>query len=82
MNTVMRVWIPILVFLLLAGRQPLAQTSVDRAEGDDAALIAFVNVAVVSMLDETWLEEQTVIIQGERILSIGPVDTLAVPAGS
>ncbi len=47
---------PFLVFLLSAGLQTLAQTSVDPAEGDDAAVTAFVNVAVVSMLDETWIE--------------------------
>ena len=54
-----RAWIPCLVFLLFAALQTLAQTSVDPAEGDDAAVTAFVNVAVVSMLDETWLENGT-----------------------
>ena len=77
-----RAWIPFLVFLLLGGQEVLAQTNVDSEEGDDAAFVAFVNVAVVSMQDEALLEEQTVVIRGERILSIGPADTLSVPPGA
>ena len=78
----MQAWIPFLVFLLLGIQEGLARTSVDPAEGDGATVVAFVNVAVVSMQDEALLQEQTVVIQGERILSIGPVDVLSVPPGA
>ena len=70
------------VFLLLCGQTALAQINVEPEEGDDAAFVAFVNVAVVSMQDQALLEEQTVVIQGQRILSIGSLDTVSVPAGA
>ena len=75
-------WIPFLVFLLLGAQETLAQTNADTAEVDAATVVAFVNVDVVSMQDEALLEEHTVVIQGERILSIGPVDALRVPPGA
>ena len=70
--------IPFLVFLL-GIQQGLAQTNADPAEGDDATVFAFVNVAVVSMQDDAVLQKQTVVIEGDRILSIGPVDAISVP---
>ena len=73
-------WVPFLVFLLLGMQEGRAQTRVDSAEGDDTKVVAFVNVAVVSMQDEALLQEQTVIIRGDRILSVGPADALSVPA--
>ena len=72
--------IPFLVLLLLGIQQGVAQT--DPAGGDDATVVAFVNVAVISMQDEALLREQTVVIQGERIVSIGAVDALSVPPGA
>lgn len=47
-----------------------------------AETTAFVNVNVISMLDETVLRNQTVIVEDRRIASIGPVSTLPVPEGS
>jgi hypothetical protein len=73
---------PFLIFLLLGGQGILAQARAAPVEGDDATFVAFVNVAVVTMQDEALLEEQTVVVQGERIQSIGPVDTLVVPTGA
>jgi imidazolonepropionase-like amidohydrolase len=75
----MKYWKPFFVFLFLGIQQGLAQTSAGLAEGNDASMVAFTNVAVVSMLDEALLPGQTVVIQGERIRAIGPVDTLSVP---
>jgi len=75
----MKYWISSLLFLFCGIQQSLAQTSVDPAEGNDPTIVAFVNVAVVSMQDETVLQGQTVVIQGERIQSIGPVGSLWVP---
>ena len=73
---------PFLVFLLLGTQEVLAQDIVDPAEGEDAAVVAFVNVALVSMQDEALLQEQTVLIQGDRIRSIGPVGALPIPDGA
>ena len=47
-----------------------------------AETTAFVNVNVVSMMDETVLRDQTVIVEDRRIVSIGPVTELPVPEGS
>ena len=77
----MQAWIPFLVFMLHGIQAGVAQTSVDPAQGDNASVVAFVNVAVVSMQDETLLQAQTVVIEGDRILSIGPVDGISVPPG-
>lgn len=74
--------IPFLVFLLLGIPVGFAQTGADPAEEDDASVVAFVNVAVVSMKDEATLQGQTVVIRGERIVAIGPVETLSVPSNA
>ena len=43
--------------------------------------IAFVNVNVVPMDSERILPGQTVIVRGDRISEIGPVDAIAIPEG-
>lgn len=45
-------------------------------------MIAFVNVNVVPMDSERILENQTVVIQGERITVIGTADEVVVPQGA
>ena len=75
----MQVFVSILLFLFLGIQESLAQRSAAPTEADGATVVAFVNVAVVSMQDEVLLQAQTVVIQGERILSIGPVDAIPVP---
>ena len=70
-----------LVFLLFGGPEALSQTVAATAAGGDAT-VAFLNVAVVSMQDETLLQDQAVVVQGERILSIGPADEYSVPEGA
>jgi len=76
----MQAWVPFLVVLGI--QEGFAQTGVDPADGGEATVVAFVNVAVVSMRDDALLRGQTVVIQGERIRSIGPVDALSVPPGA
>ena len=44
------------------------------------AITAFVNVNVIPMDIERVLENQTVIVQGDRITAIGPADEVTVPA--
>jgi imidazolonepropionase-like amidohydrolase len=75
----MKYWISSFVFLFCGIQKSLAQTSVDLAERHDTTIVAFVNVTVVSMQDESVLPGQTVVIKGERIRSIGPVESLSVP---
>jgi imidazolonepropionase-like amidohydrolase len=43
---------------------------------------AFVNVNVVPMDSERVLENQTVIVEGDRIVAIGPADEVSVPDGA
>jgi imidazolonepropionase-like amidohydrolase len=71
------------LILSLIGCPPAAhQEAVGVIDGDSVEDIAFLNVAVVSMLDEKVLENQTVLVQGERIRAIGPVTELPVPGGA
>ena len=76
-----QIWIPLLVFLLFGGPEALSQTVAATAARGDAT-VAFLNVAVMSMQDETLLQDQAVVIRGERILSIGPADEYSVPEGA
>ena len=78
----MQGWIPFLVGLVIWGQDGLAQTGVDSAGELDAPVVAFVNVAVVSMRIEEVLQEQTVVTEGDRIVSVGPADAVSVPAGA
>lgn len=50
--------------------------SAARADGN---VVAFVDVAVVSMKDDAVLQGQTVLIEGDRIALIGPAEAISVP---
>ena len=76
----MQVWMPLLVFLLMGIQESHAQTGVDPVTKDDAAVVAFVNVAVVTMQDNSVLSDQTVVIREGLIEVIGSANTIAVPA--
>lgn len=56
-------------------------TVVARAE-DPPATTAFVHVRVVPMDRDGALADQTVVVRGERIVSLGPSDTVEVPPGA
>jgi len=60
----------LLVLSFAAGRPAVAETT------------AFVNVAVVPMTSEQVVTSRTVIVEGDRIETIGPVDRTEVPAGA
>lgn len=47
-----------------------------------AIVTAFVDVNVVPLDTERVLEGSTVIVEGDRIVTIGPVETVAVPEGA
>jgi imidazolonepropionase-like amidohydrolase len=44
--------------------------------------VVFWDVTVVSMVDERVVERQTVVVEGDRIVSIGDVDAIEVPEGA
>ena len=48
----------------------------------DPRVVAFANVAVIPMDAERVLRDQTVIVRGDRIVAVGPADSVAVPAGA
>ena len=68
----------LLILLLLVGQRQKDTN----AKAQNAGTTAFVNVNVIPMDTERVLENQTVIVEGERITAIGPVDEVAVPAGA
>ena len=78
----MRVLTPCLVGLLFGMQESLAQAGAVSAGGKDTATVAFVNVALVSMQDGAVRQGHTVVIQGERIGSAGPVDAMSGPSGA
>ncbi|MDX1521917.1 MAG: hypothetical protein R3264_09845, partial [Anaerolineae bacterium] len=70
--------IGLLLLILLIG-QPEVGTPV-LAQAPQTT--AFVNVNVIPMDTERVLENQTVIVEGDRITAIGPAAEVAVPAGA
>jgi hypothetical protein len=68
-----------LLFLPLLVGQSQMDTN---AKAQNAGTTAFVNVNVIPMDTERVLENQTVIVEGDRITAIGPVDEVAVLAGA
>ena len=52
------------------------------AFGAQAETIAFVNVNVVPMTDDSVLLAQTVLVEGDVIRQVGPVDSTPVPEGT
>ena len=57
----------------------LASVNAAAQEGD---VVAFVGANVITMEDEQLLENQTVLVQGDRIVEIGAADAVAVPEGA
>jgi imidazolonepropionase-like amidohydrolase len=64
----------VLLLILLA----IQSTSVAQAQNNET--VAFVNVNIIPMDTERMLEAQTVIVQGDRIVKIGAVNQVIVPA--
>jgi imidazolonepropionase-like amidohydrolase len=53
-----------------------------KAEPPEKDTVAFVDVNVVPMDSERLLAHQTVVVRGERIVALGPVDATPVPSGA
>lgn len=65
-----------------AGPAPAA-SAVGRSDtASPPAVQAFVDVAVVPMDRERVLAHQTVLVRGDRIVTLGPASQIAVPAGA
>lgn len=47
---------------------------------DEAPTIAFVGVTVIAAYGEPHLDNQTVLVRGDRIVAVGPVNRVRVPA--
>jgi imidazolonepropionase-like amidohydrolase len=77
-GSIIKGWILFFGCLLCEIQEGMAQTSTT----SDTTVIAFVNVDVASMRDEHLLKAQTVIIHGDLIESIGPVDAQPIPKGA
>jgi len=45
-------------------------------------IIVFQNVSLVPMTDEIILKNQTVLVQGSKIIDIGPSNTISIPQNS
>ncbi len=68
----------LLILILLIGKPQISIPAL----AQEPEMTAFVNVNVIPMDTERVLENQTVIVEGDRITAIGPVDEVTVPAGA
>ncbi|MBV7334808.1 hypothetical protein KFU94_42540 [Chloroflexi bacterium TSY] len=66
------------VLIVRLPTQPTAAAS-HQQQGD---VVAFVNVNVIPMDTERMLENQALIVEGDRITAIGPADEVTVPDGA
>ena len=72
------IWIAVAVLPI---SQAPAQTRIETT-ATDALTTAFVNVNVIPMDVEQVLRNQTVIVGGEHVTTVGPADEIAIPEGS
>ena len=70
--------IGLLILVLLVSKPQ----STIATHGQEPETTAFINVKVIPMDTERVLEDQTVIIEGDRIAAIGPADKVTVPTGA
>jgi imidazolonepropionase-like amidohydrolase len=64
------------LFLVTSGIVP------EHAVAQKPSITAFVHVNVIPMDTERVLNNQTVIVNGDRIIALGPMDEVAVPLGA
>lgn len=64
----------LLLILVLAGC-----AEIEGEEPPSSSIIAFVYVNLVPMTDDVVLAEQTVLVEGDRIVALGPSDEIRVP---
>ena len=80
MNTksILAITLSLLIFVGCSKYQSSLPSQVQKSE----EVIAFQNVNLVPMTDEKIVKNQTVLIKGNRIIEIGPSETIAVPENS
>ena len=67
MNSFQKYWPNILIFLIILGC------------GDNEKITAFKKVSLVPMTEEKIVENQTVLVKGDRIFKIGPSNKIEIP---
>lgn len=67
-------------FVLTVGAGCATGPEANPAGSPEPATMAFVNVALLTLDSDEALAGQTVVIQGDRIVSVGPAASAAVPA--
>ncbi len=80
MNTksILAITLSLLIFVGCSKYQSSLPSLVQKSE----EVIAFQNVNLVPMTDEKIVKNQTVLVKGNRIIEIGPSETIAVPENS
>lgn len=68
------------VWLSTSNASGARATAAEVEGGDPSGAVAFVGVNVLSMLDERPLENQTVIVRGDRIVEVGAREAVHLPA--
>lgn len=63
------------------GINPLPAATITQSQSADR-VTAFINVNVVTLATEQIFWQQTVLVTNQRIVAIGPVDQVVVPAGA
>ena len=58
---------------------PLGPSTHSRLAGDEPAATAFIDVTLVAMVDEGERPHQTVVVRGDRIVSVGPLGEIEIP---
>lgn len=67
------------ILLLVAGACTVQQNVGEESTPGEVQVVAFEGVNVVPMDEERILSDQTVVVRGDRIAEIGPVDEVTVP---
>ena len=70
------------IMLMLAASMLQSVVATAAPIQQSGSAVAFVNVNVIPMDTERALENQTVVIEGDRITAIGPADAVTVPANA
>ncbi|MCP4569906.1 MAG: amidohydrolase family protein [FCB group bacterium] len=71
-----------IITILLVAVAVIAGCSQHKQSADELAIKAFINVSVLPMNKDTVLENYTVVVRDQEIVSVGPVDEVDVPEGA
>lgn len=77
-KSILAITLSLLIFVGCSKYQSSLPSLIQKSKG----VIAFQNVNLVPMTDEKIVKNQTVLVKGNRIIEIGPSETIAVPENS